>query len=454
MIKTYKKALDYLNSFINYEKKSFFFYQGALKLERMQWLVNSLDIKPNQLRSIHIAGTKGKGSTANFCAYLLANQGYRVGLYTSPHIFDIRERIKIIRGIKEKGKKDFQAKESLISKKDFTSLIADFKKILDKKRLPKKLGALSFFELFTAVAFRYFIDKNLDFVILETGLGGRLDATNIARPLASIITHIGYDHIDKLGNRIADIAGEKAGIIKESLPVISNTQSKGALEVIKKISKKRKAELFLFGRDFNAQNIKTAGGYSKFDFHFKELEAKNIKIYLKGIYQVQNFSLSLAALCILAEKGIVEKGNYSNFSLGKMDFPARFEVVKKNPLTIVDIAHNQSSFSAVEDNLRRYFPNKKVILIFSCAEDKDHNKMLEIIDADTLIVTTFKGSRAYSLDKLKEVINREALFTQNIKKAYSLARKIADKNFLILISGSVFLVSQAKKVLKSEFLKS
>ena len=219
-MKTYIQAKHYLDSFINYEKKSFFPYKKSLKLKRVEVLLKGLGTPYQKLRCLHIAGTKGKGSTAHFCATLLAYCGFKVGLYTSPHFFDFRERISVL------NVKGGNLRNKIIPKKEVARILGKFTPYLKRVKPDKKSDALSFFEVYTAVAFEYFWEKRLDFVVLETGLGGRLDATNVVTPLVSIITHIGYDHMDKLGNTLQKIAYEKAGIIKPGIPVISCAQDR------------------------------------------------------------------------------------------------------------------------------------------------------------------------------------------------------------------------------------
>lgn len=440
MINNYKEAENYLNSFINYERRPFFPYKESLKLKRAYNLFEYLSIPYQQLRAIHIAGTKGKGSTAYFCSFLLAASGYEVGLYTSPHLFDFRERIAIVQSSKLK------VQISLISKRDVVRIVEDFRLKLKKLRLSPELGKISFFEIYTALAFKYFLEKKVDLAILETGLGGRLDATNVVKPFVSVITHIGYDHTDKLGKKLSDIAYEKSGIIKEKVPVVCSSQETSSLAVIKNKCRLKKSSLFLLGRDFMAFNIRLKKNYTLFDFEFKDVRLKNLKISLKGKYQVENAALALAACCLLRKKELIRQKLNFRQGLRDLDISGRFEIVSRNPLIVVDIAHNVSSIAALNDNLKTYFPSKKIILIFSCSQDKDAKNMLRKISYSHLILTRFNNPRSFEPDELRKMSPRkEAYIADSIKEAFRKALELyTSDDWAIVISGSLFLVSEAK----------
>ncbi|NQT28766.1 MAG: hypothetical protein HQ570_04125, partial [Candidatus Omnitrophica bacterium] len=300
-----------------------------------------------------------------------------------------------------------------------------------------------------AVAFKYFSQKDVDFVILESGLGGRLDSTNVVNPLVSIITHIGYDHTDKLGKRLAEIASEKAGIIKKNTPLICSSQRPASLKVIKNKCKARSAPLFLLERDFKTQNIRLNKKHTLFNFRFNGFTLKDLKIHLKGKYQVENASLALAALSLLKKEGAIRKRVDYKGGLKTFGLSGRFEVVSKSPWTIVDIAHNASSFSALGNSLKRYFPRKKIILIFACSQDKDAKKMLKEIDYSYLILTRFNNPRSQDPLELKRIVRGESVcLAKDIGEALKEAGRKYKNKWAIVISGSLFLVSEAKKLLQ------
>lgn len=440
MLETYQKAVDYLNSFLNLEKKPDYVYKESLKLERVRKAAEYLQIPYTQLKTIHVAGTKGKGSTSHYLAYCLTSLGYKVGVFSSPHFFTFRERIKIIRF------KDNIFREKLISKKKATEILGAFKKRLDFFEGEK----LTYFELITLVGLKYFSSQNLDYAVVEVGLGGRIDSTNIINPEVSIITHIGYDHMHLLGNSLAQIAYEKAGIIKGRVPVVSCYQRNSAEEVIRKIAKRNKAPLYVLGKDFYLLNARMKKNCTFFDFRFNANKVDNLKIYQKGYYQAENTSLALAALQLITK---YKKDSHPKLkkALSQCLFEGRFEVVSRDPLVIVDVAHNKSSALAVSDNLRRYFPNKKVVLIFSCATDKKPNQMLSLIKYDQLILTQFNQPRSYNVFDLRDILwKKKSIITMNLPEALNKAKKIYDKQSLILVCGSFFLAAEAKAIFKEQ----
>jgi dihydrofolate synthase/folylpolyglutamate synthase len=329
----------------------------------------------------------------------------------------------------------------LISKRDVALIVGEMRPILEKLKKNKEYEAPSFFEVYTALALKYFLKQKCDFAVLETGLGGRLDATNVVTPLVSVITHIGYDHMDKLGNTLSEIAHEKAGIIKRNVPVVSAPQEKNVLTVIKKKCKKMRAPLLVLGKNFHARNIRIENNRTWFDFSKDNFQLKDTVINIKGRVQVENAACALAAASFLIKNAVfLREGSKDAFLEG------RFEAVSKNPLTIVDVAHNLSSFKAVNDNLKTYFPGRKVILIFGASKDKDVKKMLKVINYDTIILTTFRNPRAFTSGEIRDICGlKNAPITSGIKEAYNLAKRLYNNGSLILISGSFFLVAEAKK---------
>jgi dihydrofolate synthase / folylpolyglutamate synthase len=439
MVKGYSQAISYLNSFLDFEKKPFYSYKDSLKLKRVYQAADCLGVSYKNLKTIHIAGTKGKGSTAHFTAYLLASLGYKVGLFTSPHLFSFRERIKIVRFV------DNKFKEKLISEKSVVEIVNKFK---DKVRVFNKEKP-TYFELITLIGFQYFLDTKIDYAVVEVGLGGRLDSTNIINPLVSVITHIGYDHVHLLGNSLAEIASEKAGIIKEKTPVVSSFQRKSAAKVIGQTAKKNKSSFFTLGKDFQTTNIKIRKNHTSFDFEFGKNKIKNLKIHPKGSYQVENAGLALASIFTIKKQNI--KKSLFKQALSQCLLDGRFEAISRNPLIVIDVAHNQSSARAVSDNLKKYYPDKKIILIFSCSNDKKPNQMLSLINYDSIILTQFNHWRVFDVFQLKKIFKKKAIVTTNLEDALRRAKDLYNKQSLILICGSFFLAAEAKSLLKKNY---
>ena len=440
MFKNYKQGKAYLDSFINYENKSTIPYKESLKLERVHLLLERLNIPYGKLKVIHIAGTKGKGSTAGFCAYALGSLGYSVGVYTSPHVFDFRERISII--CRQKN----GIESCLIKENEFLNILGEFKDKLDKFLSSNKENQPTFFEIFTAIAFKYFINKGTDYVVLETGLGGRLDSTNVVFPLVSIITHISYDHVKELGSKLENIAYEKAGIIKKGIPLICSSQRPSVLKVIKRKCRIEKANVFQIKKDDNIINLRVKKNMTFFDFKFLTFRFNNLKIRLKGEYQAENAACALAAVTLLEQKKIDLFKAALKRGISEFIIPGRFDIISNNPKIVIDIAHNELSFKVLRRNLELYFPFKKIILIFACSKNKDAKNMLNKIDRSDIILTKFNNSRAVDPIEIHKVCQlKNAIITRDIKEALIKAEEIYKKDSVIVISGSVFLVSDAFK---------
>ena len=321
----YNIALDYIYSFVDYSlKHSSELAKADFNLDRMRALMVELGNPHDQYPIIHVAGTKGKGSVSALCASALQAAGYRVGLYTSPHLLDYCERIQI----------DSQP----IPHERFVELVEKVRPTVAK--IPK----LTTFEITTALGFLYFAQQKVSAAVFEVGLGGRLDATNVVVPKVSVITSLSYDHMAVLGNTLAQIAGEKAGIIKPGRPVVSAPQKEEALEVLMRIAKERNSPFTLIGRDFAFRSLShTLDGQALELVDKLQSSAITVQLPLLGIHQVENAATAYAALQnsgLNIPDGTIQKG------FAEVRWPARFEVVRREPPVIFNSAHNQDSFAA------------------------------------------------------------------------------------------------------------
>jgi len=438
---SYPEALRYLESFVNYEKFSSYPYQEALNLKRVQGFLNLVKNPERSLRFIHVAGTKGKGSTCAFITYILREAGFKTGLYTSPHLIDFRERIRILTPKTKKiiSGADF---EEMISKRKLASLVDRLKPALEKYNRVSIYGALSFFEVCTVLAFVYFKDEGVDLAVLETGLGGKLDATNVVEPAVSVLTPISYEHMDKLGHTLREIASEKAGIIKRNSIVICAPQVKEAARVIANKCKQEKAKLFLVGKD-----IKYSGSENKFRVTTPYAEYKDLKIRLCGRHQVLNAAVALAAVSALGKHNIkvridsIQKGLYNTL------WPGRCEVVAKNPLIILDGAQNAASAKVLKKAVQERFCYRRLILILGVSNDKDIKGIADELYAlaGTVILTKANNSRATDPEILAGYFRKKDKYiTNSIAEAKILAQKLAKKADLILVTGSLFVVGEFK----------
>jgi len=335
-------------------------YEGMKPgLSRIKSFLKSIGNPQDNLKFIHIAGTNGKGSTAVFLAEILRANGYKTGLYTSPHLVDITERIKI-------NEKD-------ISKRKFNALSKKYISLAKKNKL-------SYFEYLTALAFIYFSAQKADIVVLETGLGGRFDATNVIKnKLAAVITSIGLDHCEILGNSISKIAFEKAGIIKKNTPVVCGDLPKSALNVIK-----RKAKPFVLGKDFKIKNIQTS---------------------LYGKHQAKNAALALYAAELLKDKGFKIVPAAAKKALLNTKWPARFDIRKFNGAEIIiDGAHNEQGFDAFFESLKIFSGNKKRVFVFAAMREKKYQGNIKRLSkyAKKIILPDLKNARAVKPEALKK----------------------------------------------------
>ncbi|MHB8155209.1 MAG: bifunctional folylpolyglutamate synthase/dihydrofolate synthase [Candidatus Omnitrophota bacterium] len=473
---TYPEVINYLNSFTNYEKNTNFSYKKDLKLARIQGFLSLLGNPQDSLRIIHIAGTKGKGSTCAFVAYILRASGFSVGLYTSPHLNDFRERIRILTPInsslrgaqatKQSQKLDCFAPaglamtrgmirdfEGMISKGALSSLVKELKPMISKYNRYSKYGRLSFFEVYTALAFLYFKRQQIDFVVLETGLGGRLDATNAANSYVCGITPISLEHVQKLGNTVPKIAAEKAGIIKPGAIVISALQPKEAREIIHNRCQQLQAKLYEVGREIKSFK-------SKRGLVIKGLknDYKNLRLNLLGEHQVANAALAIGLVEGLSFHGFNFKACAIGQGLYNAVWPGRCEVVGRNPLIILDGAQNLASAQVLRKAIRDNFSAgggsasggkyRKLILVLGISLDKDIWGICKKLGslADEIILTRAATSRATDPAKLAGYFNRKLHLTQSVKEAKLLAVRLASKKDLILVTGSLFVVGEFRNV--------
>ncbi len=453
---TYPETIQYLESFINYEKIALYPYKESLKLERIEGFLATLGNPQDSLKCVHIAGTKGKGSTCVFISYILRQAGFKVGLYTSPHLSNFRERIRILSLRSQvSGLRSSDDFEGMISERELTDLVKRLKPKIENYNKNSKYGPLSFFEVYTALAFIYFKEKKVDFTVLETGLGGRLDATNVVSPLICAITPISYEHTQKLGNTLREIATEKAGIIKyqkskikyQKLIVITAPQEQEVGTVIRQKCKEVGAKLYEVGKDITYKKINGA-------FEIKGIfeRYKNLKIRLIGEHQLINACVALGVIEALrfydfkVSPSALKEGFYNTV------WPGRCEVVSKKPLIVLDGAQNVASAKGLKETIKSNFKFKRLILVLGISKDKDIkgicNQLRDL--ADSAILTKANSPRAANpKDLSKYFIEMKTFLTFDVKEALSLAKKKANAKDLILVTGSLFVVGEARFLLKS-----
>jgi len=441
---TYHAVLRYLNSFTNYEKNTNYSYKKDLKLTRIRSLLALIGNPQDALAVIHIAGTKGKGSTCAFVAHILRESGFSVGLYTSPHLNDFRERIRILSTHSRNQKTRAADFEGLISKKELTSLVQELKPLIANYNHNPKSGQLTFFEVYTALAFWYFKRRQVDFVVLETGLGGRLDATNIVKSLVCGITPVSLEHVQTLGNSLSKIAAEKAGIIKQrGAIVVSARQPPEAKKIIHQRCKQFQAKLYEVTRKIKYFD-------SKKGIIIKGLNSsyKNLHLKLIGRHQIENAALAVGLVEGLSFHKIKIKPSAIRQGIKNTVWPGRCEVVGKSPLIILDGAQNLASVTVLKKAIRDNFKYRKLILILGISSDKDISGICKSLNswADDIILTQASTKRAALPQSLAKYFQRKLYLTQSVKEARILAGRLAHKEDLILVTGSLFVVGEYRNV--------
>jgi dihydrofolate synthase/folylpolyglutamate synthase len=431
----YQESLDYLYSFVDFSMQKAETYSPArFKLERMQALVDSMGNPQNaSYPSIHVAGTKGKGSVCILCATALIEAGYKVGLYTSPHLDDYAERIQI--------------------NGEFIPH-ADLVKMVDKiKPYVASIPELTTFEITTALAFMYFEQQQVDAAVIEVGLGGRLDATNVIHPVVSVITSISYDHTHLLGNTLPLIAAEKAGIIKPGIPVVCAPQVEEARQVIEKVAADRGSPFIQVGKDVTYEEISHSLEGQSLRVRFKggnHASPATLSIPFLGSHQAANAATAYAALEIYNQHGLAVAQEAIRHGFAIAFWPGRFEIVQRNPPVVLDCAHNRDSALKLRQTLDEYFPGKPVTLIFGASEDKDIQGMfIELLPrVKELITVKSFHPRAIDPDKLVELaapFGRQVHCVEHIPEAMIKAMDDVDPDGLVLVTGSIFVVAEARK---------
>ena len=432
MSDSYQQALDYIWSFVDYETMPGLRGAANYDLGRVQELLARLGEPHLAARSVHIAGTKGKGSTAAMVASALMDAGYSTGLYTSPHLNDPRERIRV--------------NGELIDKDELVALVEKLKPEIEAVNQKATYGQLTTFEVLTALGFAYFKLMGVDFQVVEVGLGGRLDATNVIQTEVCIITSISLDHTEVLGSSLAALAREKAGIIKSGNTVVVAPQRDEVTQVIEETCLNRGAGLIRVGRDITWQSL-------GFDSTRQSLQVEGrlgsykLSLPLLGDYQQENAITAVAALEVLAEKGFnISRDNIVD-GLAQTSWPGRFQILRREPLLVVDGAHNPDSARKLKQSLLQYFNFDRAVLVIGISVDKDVAGIVSELASlfDEVMVTRSRHPRAMAPELVAAEFARYGVKTQvvdDVSRALSLALSRAGTQDLVCAAGSLFVVAE------------
>lgn len=432
---SYHAAIDYVLSFADYERLS----RSAVvfDLARVEVLLERLGQPHLKPRSVHVAGSKGKGSTAAMIASMLTASNYKTGLYTSPHLLSFTER--------------FQIDGRPIAEQQLASLVEKLKPEVEAVNRLGSLGELTTFEILTAMAFTHFADAGVDFQVMETGLGGRLDATNVLKPEVCAITSISYDHAEILGDTLGKIAGEKAGIIKPGITVISAPQLPEASAAIEAACLEKDAPLWKVGRDIkwepgevtgSGQCLRITGMRSNYE----------LQVPLLGEYQLENAAVAVGCLEVLAGLGFQLLPAAMRAGLLNIHWPGRLQVLRRRPLLVVDGAHNADSVEKLGKALNRYFDFDRILLIAGTSQEKDVSGIVRQLSdiSPAVIATRSTNPRAATTARLCAEFSHYGivpLVTESIPSAVDLALSMAGERDLICATGSLFLVAEVLEYL-------
>jgi len=435
----YTVAVSFLAGLTDYEVSPATAYNAVnYDLRRVEMLLRRLGQPQMGRMTVHIAGTKGKGSTAALVSSILISAGYRTGLFTSPHLYSWQERIAV------DGRP--------VTKKTFAGLAGAVREHVLSINSRARFGRITTFEALTAMAFLYFRACKAEFQVLETGMGGRLDATSVAQPEVCILTSISLDHTAILGDNLSKIAVEKAGIIKPGCTVISAPQKAEVLTVIKRTCRSVGAELVLAGRDITwtricgaltGQSIAARGRNGIY----------TLRLPLLGDYQMENACLAVAAAEALQRRGARISTGHIATGLKSVQWPARLQILHKSPLIVIDGAHNTYSINSLLESVKKYLPHRRLIVIFGSSSDKDIEGMAKALAASAwkVLVTSSCHPRAASSELLAEIFQSQGVtvdIRRNAAQALSAAYSASEEDDLILATGSLFLAADIGKAFK------
>ncbi len=444
-IRTYKDALSFLFSNTNYETvKRLRYNKDTFDLDRMLILLKHIGNPHKKLTSVHVAGTKGKGSTCTMLSEMLVSNGFKVGLYTSPHVLDIRERICI------NGK--------MVTQADMVRLVKTIAPVVKKMEDDPP----TFFEIFTGIAFLHFVNSEVTMAIIETGLGGRLDSTNVLNPEAIGITSISMDHQQQLGTTLDKITREKAGILKKGIPAVSVMQDNETMKVLRKEANSIGSPLRFTGKDidfsYRFESSRERGPHNRICLTTSTSRFEHLPVPVLGEHQAINCGLALSLLDCLKGRGFEIDDEAAMTGLANTTLPGRMQLICNDPRVLVDGAHNSASIKALIQATGQHIPYDSMVVIFGCCEDKDVEGMLRQLQygADKVIFTRVRSPRTMYPDDLAkmytDLCGKMCQTARTVKEALQIAKSAVNTGDLITVTGSFYLVGQTIEMFAGEEL--
>jgi len=444
----YQRAIDFLYGRLNFERTP----DAAaslqdFKLARMEELLNHLGNPQRQVPTVHIAGSKGKGSTATMIARIAESAGYRVGLFTSPHVDQLEERFTI--------NSETATRDQVIEMVDVLIPIVE--------RMNERYAgqSVTFFELVTALGWLHFLRSEVDLAVIEVGLGGRLDSTNVCNPLVTVITSISRDHTRLLGDTLREIASEKAGIIKPNVPVISGVILEEPAQAIAEIAGRRAAPLYRLGQEFQCHPHHLDSEHPdlptcyQVDVKSEFGTLENLQLSMPGEHQTRNATLAVVASQLLVQHGFEIGEQQIRDGLQSANCPLRIEIMDRSPLVIIDAAHNAASIAALCDTLKSVSVTRRHV-IFATSRDKEVDSLLSILNEyfDQFWLTRYSNNpRTVTLEELEEiaskVLTKPWSLVSDPRSALRLIAETAQPDELVCVTGSFFLAAEAKHLLEN-----
>lgn len=427
----YQESLGYLDSLGKFGIQ--------LGMERIEGLLRELGNPEQKIKTIHVTGTNGKGSVSSMITNIILAAGLKAGKFTSPHLVKYNERINI-------NGQD-------ISDEEFATVITAVKTAADSIVKKGVCDQPTQFEVLTAAAFLHFYLQKVDYAVIEVGLGGLWDSTNVITPVVSVITNVSLDHTDRCGDSVARIAMQKAGIIKEKVPVVTAAEGEEALGPIVTMAMFKEAPVYLYGKAFHGTEVTSSMAGQTFTLHAGDFYHSDYEIKLPGEHQIKNTSVAIVAAKLVSKQDSRINEIALHMGVANTLWPGRLELINQNPAVILDGAHNPDGALALRKALDKYYPNQPVQFVFGMMGDKDMQSVIKtlITEKDTVhTVMVSNNNRAATAEALTELIGSNAVAESNLMTAYGKALEQAGHDGIVCVCGSLYLVGEFKGLMQQE----